>query len=66
MNSEREKNALQRSYEYFIFCAVVPNMSTEHLTLRYLALVQADILHYKNTGKKLPEDFAEKVFSSMI
>jgi AcrR family transcriptional regulator len=35
----------------------------EHTAIRYLALIQAEIVYYRNLGKPLPEDFSEKIFS---
>jgi hypothetical protein len=37
-------------------------LTSQHAMYRYLALMAADILNCKNTGAKLPEDFAEIIF----
>ncbi|HRZ79754.1 MAG TPA: TetR/AcrR family transcriptional regulator [bacterium] len=38
----------------------------EQTTMRYLALIQADIAYLRNSKKELSEDFAEKVFSVLF
>ena len=37
-------------------------LTSQHAMYRYLALMAADILNCKNTGSKLPDDFAEIIF----
>lgn len=57
------KDLRNRFTEMFSKLKGKKEISAEQMTMRFLALIQADIIYYRNAGKSLPEDFSEKIFN---
>jgi hypothetical protein len=41
-------------------------ISADQIMYRYLAVMTADLVYHRGTGKGLPEDFAEKVYAASV
>lgn len=58
---ENFRNKIKEIVKEMVKDKAVEKTSADQATGRYLAVLAADINHYKTKGKELPENFSEKV-----